>query len=404
MSGLPKLKISLYWLILFAFLITQASCRQDNFNPHQDSFIKFFGSNSSNEGVDIKTLHNGGYVVLANSSGDDLPAGIILIVTDQYGNQTGNPVRFEGQNNFRGHAITVLYDGGFAITGSSTGEENDGSQGSNILLIRTDDRGNELWSRTYNYGSNQIGYDIAETSDGGFIIIGTSEHWFTRKANIFLLKTDSLGETEWTRTHGGWENDAGFSIAETSYGYIYTGYTESFSQSGQSNSNIFIVKTNDQGRGIYPFTYGGRGDDYGKMVIPHFQGGYLLLGTTTDNETGIKNVFLGHVEEDISSPLWIRHFGDSVSHTAARMKITHEGDYIITGTQEISEDNHVIFLLKTDPEGDKVFMRTFGGSGVQTASGLDITPDGGYVITGLNRQEGKSVITLIKTNEHGELR
>ena len=145
------------------------------------------------------------------------------------------------------------------------------------------------------------------------------------------------------------------------------------------------------------------GDDYGKTIIPFPEGGYLILGTTTQPGSKVKNVFLARIEEDISNPVWIQKYGGQLNHVASCMRINDEGNIVITGTQEISEGNHVIFLLETDNNGNQLYLRTYGGQGHQRAEALDLTNDGGYVIIGSNELGGNSMITLIKTTIDGEL-
>jgi hypothetical protein len=399
-------KINIFLPVLYLIIILSIlnSCREESFSPSQaDSFIKFFGNYNKNEGFDIRSLNDGGYLLVGTTTTEDAGTNIILIRTDKYGNEVWESKQFGGLYDDRAYSLAELSDGNFAIIGSTTVEGQNGTLISNMYLIKTNSRGDTLWTRKYGGYSNDIGFNLAETSDGGFILIGSTESLSSGDKDIVLVKTDPEGFEQWTRIHGGPGDDVGTYIVETEYGYIYTGYTRSYSQSGQANSNVFIVKTNIWGRVTYPYTYGSTGDDNGEALLPMPEGGYLILGTTTDPITDIKNVFLARVEEDISNPLWIEQYGGQTDHVASCLKVTNEGDIVITGTQEISSGNHIIFLLKTDNNGNQLFLRTFGGSGLQRAEAIDLTLDGGYVITGSNELGGNSMITLIKTTSGGDL-
>jgi hypothetical protein len=390
-----------YIIIILALL---NSCRGETFSPSQaDSFIKFFGDNNKDEGYDIRSLNDGGYLLVGTTTTENEGTNVILIRTDKYGNEVWESRQFGGLHDDRAYSLAELSDGSFAILGSTTVEAQNGNLVSNMYLIKANSRGDTLWTRNYGGYSHETGFNLSETSDGGFILIGSTESLNTGEKDIILIKTDPEGFEQWTRVHGGPSDDVGTYVVETDYGYIYTGYTRSYSQSGQANSNIFIVKTNRLGRVTYPYTYGSTGDDYGKALIPMPEGGYLILGTTTDSGNDRKNVFLARLEEDISNPLWIKQYGGQTNHVASCIKVTNEGNFVITGTQEISSGNHVIFLLKTDNNGNQLFLRTFGGSGHQRAEAIDLTLDGGYVITGSNELGGNSMITLIKTKSDGDL-
>lgn len=396
------MKAILTILFIISISIYTGSCRRESFSPSQTvTFIKFFAHNTLNEGISVQSVANG-FVLAGTVTTESSGTNIMLIRTDEYGNEKGRSKQFGGPFDDRVNSMIVLSDGGFAILGSTTVQVNDNSFITDMYLIRTDSQGNEIWAKNYGAMSNEIGYGLSETSDGGFILIGSTEELQTGSVNIYMVKTNSEGDLMWERTHGGLFDDVGLNIIETDYGYIYAGYTRSYPWLYQTHSNIFIVKTNSLGRVTYPSTYGSNGDDIGKSIIAHRQGGYVVLGTTT-NVDSVKNVYFSRIEEDISIPLWTKTFGDEVNHIAEGMKVTPDGNYVITGTQELSDENHVIFLLKTDPEGNPIFLETYGGSGRQRGKSVDLAPDGGYIITGSNETGGVTLITLIRTNADGKL-
>ncbi|MFO7924683.1 MAG: hypothetical protein R6U58_13425 [Bacteroidales bacterium] len=400
---LNKSVLHLSYLAVF-MLVLVSSCREETFSPAQaDSFIKFYGNYYKNEGSDVKSLDDGGYVIAGNTSVNNSDSDIIVILTDKYGNEIGTPKNYGGAYNDHASSLKVLSDGGFAIIGSTETEAHDRAIISNMYLIRTDSAGDTLWTKNYGGYSNDVGYHLSETSDGGFILIGYTEDIASGSTDILIVKTDPDGEMIWSRTHGGSGDDVGTYITETDDGYIYTGYTNSYSKPGQSMSNIFIAKTNTNGRLTFPITYGSMGDDSGKSIISVPEGGYVVLGTTTNTSTNTRNIYLSRIEDDISKPLWTKSFGDEVNHDAVCIKRTTEGNFIITGTQELSQADHVIFLLKTDSQGNPLFFKTFGGSGHQRGGAVDLSHDGGYIITGSNKVGANSMITLIKTKGDGEL-
>jgi hypothetical protein len=392
-------------LLLFSLLMISitGSCRRESFSPSQaDSFVKFFGVHHKGEGFDVKTLSDGGYILAGTTTSENSGTNIVLIRTDRFGNEVWQPKQFGGQYDDRANSLLVLPDGGYAILGSTTVEAGSQVFVSNMYLVRTDNQGNELWTRDYGGLSNDIGYNLTQTSDGGFILIGSTENLHTGDTYILQVKIDSEGKTEWTRVHGV-SPSVGTYITETDDGYLFTGYTISAFQPGQSNLNIFIIRTNKLGRITFPFIYGSTGNDYGTSLVRHIEGGYVILGTTTNPANGVKNVFLAQVEENISNLVWSNTYGGEVNHEASCIKMTNEGNFVITGTKEVSPNNHDIFLLKTDGNGNEIFFKTFGGTGHQRGAAIDITADGGFVITGSNETGGNSMITLIKTTPSGDL-
>lgn len=394
-------KVKAYGLLQIAVILlmgTLISCSKESLSPGQsESFFKLFGSYLKDTGYDVKTLPDGGYVIVGTITSEQKGKDIALIRTDKYGNQFWEPRLIGAEGEEEGFSIELLDDGGFIMVGSVTTEEGPGQASTDMFIVRTNGKGETLWTKRYGGPLNEVGYNVKSTSDGGFIFIGSTESYGLGGKDVWLVKTNDMGDTLWTRTHGGSGDDVGKSIIETSYGYIYTGYTKSYSGPGQSNANIFVVRVNPFGKEIYPFTYGGQYDDMGETIIAHPEGGYIVCGTTGSEPSGLAKVTIFRVDEDISNVFWSGTYGGQAGHIASSLKLTPDNGYIVSGTIELSPSNQTVFLLKTDNEGNEQYIKTFGGTGLQRGEAVDVTPDGGFVITGSNEFEGNSMITLIKT-------
>ena len=99
-----------------------------------------------------------------------------------------------------------------------------------------------------NYGGtqNERGYSVKQTSDGGYVIVGSSTSYGAGGSDLWILKVDGLGEFSWSKTYGGQGNDIGRDITQTSDGgYIITGYTKSFSSGG--DMDLWLIKTDANG-------------------------------------------------------------------------------------------------------------------------------------------------------------
>ncbi|PJA26943.1 MAG: hypothetical protein CO189_08780, partial [candidate division Zixibacteria bacterium CG_4_9_14_3_um_filter_46_8] len=115
--------------------------------------------------------------------------------------------------------------------------------------------GDTLWTRTYG-GSNWDGaYSVQQTNDGGYIIAGETASFGAGDWDFYLVKTDGTGDTLWTRTYGGSNADVALSVRQTvDGGYIIAGYTESL---GAGGKDFFLVKTDAVGDTLWTRTYGG---------------------------------------------------------------------------------------------------------------------------------------------------
>jgi hypothetical protein len=133
-------------------------------------------------------------------------------------------------------------DGGYVVTGYT---ESYGAGAKDAYLVKTDPNGKTIWAKTYGTTSDEIGYSVQPTNDGGYIIVGTACAVGAEDSDVYLVKTDSLGTPLWTRTYGGPLAEKAFSVRQTADGgYVSAGYTASC---GSGDFDIYLVKTDSLG-------------------------------------------------------------------------------------------------------------------------------------------------------------
>ncbi|MEE9201975.1 MAG: hypothetical protein V3U31_02120, partial [Dehalococcoidia bacterium] len=114
-----------------------------------------------------------------------------------------------------------------------------------IYLVKTDARGNELWSSAIGGPASDSAAAIRQTSDSGFIIAGSTASFGSGGADIYLVKTDARGNELWSSAFGGPASDSAAAILQTSDGgFIIAGSTESF---GSGGTDVYLVRTNARG-------------------------------------------------------------------------------------------------------------------------------------------------------------
>ena len=148
-----------------------------------------------------------------------------------------------------------------------------------ILSIMSIGWGQEVeWRQTYGEIGSDSGRSVQQTSDGGYIVTGTTVSYGNGYSDLWLIKTDSGGNEEWSQTYGGSSDDSGYSVQQTTDGgYIVTGFTYSF---GNGDKDLWLIKTDSGGNEEWSQTYGGSSDDSGYSVQQTSDGGYIVTGTT----------------------------------------------------------------------------------------------------------------------------
>ncbi len=214
------------------------------------SWERTLGSTGDDRGYDIKNNRSGGYLLLGstNSFGNG-GSDIWLISTDSNGNEIWSKT-YGSSNNEYGRSIIDANDGGYLIFATS---ESFGNDNTGLHNIKIDSSGVEEWNKSFGgfYGKN--GNVIRQTPNGGYILISSRYNFNDNSYNMWLIKIDPNGSTEWTKIFGESNNDYGFGIAITSdNGFILTGSTNNYGNSSSDLSDIWVIKTNLNGETLDP--------------------------------------------------------------------------------------------------------------------------------------------------------
>lgn len=193
----------------------------------------------------------------------------------------------------RCQALIQTEDGGFALagdTGSFKKQQNTLSQ-RDFYLVRTDAEGNLLWS--HNYGlegrENDDCRSLIQTPDKGFALVGTTNpSIYVSQGDLYLVKTDSVGNKMWSQLYGGDGHDEGASIILLANGGFVLAGSIGFQGKDVGEKHIidyYLVRTDPDGTELWSQTFGGRGFNKCESVIQTSDGGFALIGNTS-NGTG----------------------------------------------------------------------------------------------------------------------
>jgi hypothetical protein len=353
--------------------------------PGSQEWDKTYGGSGIETATSMIQTGDGGYSLagITNSFG----AGgqdAWLVKTDLTGKQQWNKT-YGGTNDDYVSSIVQTNDGGYALAGYTYSY---GAGNQDCWLIKTDSAGNQQWSKTYGGTMYDSAQSVIQSNDGGFIICGTTNSTGAGAQDLFLVRTDSSGNQLWTKTFGGTRNDYGTSLVQAADGgYAVVGFTLSF---GAGGPDAWLIKIDSIGKQIWSKTYGGTGDDSIYAVAQTNDGGYALAGYTQSYGAGSYDFWLTKTDS-LGNSLWTKTYGGTADDYALSLVNLPNGGYAIGGyTESSGSGNGDFWLVRTNSDGNQLWNKTYGGTDYDFCFSLVNTIDGGYALAGYTYSWGSN--------------
>ncbi|MBN1826139.1 MAG: hypothetical protein JW958_07730 [Candidatus Eisenbacteria bacterium] len=203
----------------------------------------------------------------------------------------------------------------------------------------------------------------------------------------------------WARTYGGPSNDGFRSVAVTADGgFLAVGYTYSF---GAGNTDLYAVRADGNGDTLWTRTYGGAGRDYGWGCAPTADGGFAIAGYTTSRGSGKEDLWLVRIDSG-GDTLWTRAYGGPRDDEGRAILETPEGDLMVVGWTDVGANELDLWILRTESDGDTLWTRRYGGTGVDVGYAIARTADGFYAAVGWDGEDGGyQQALLVKVDDDG---
>lgn len=271
------------------------------------------------------------------------------------------------------HFVQQTSDNGYILIGIT---QISGISHRAFFIVKTDSLGNTCWTRIIDDSSAAFQRCIKQTFDNGYIILGSE----------FLIKIDSIGNLEWAKEFNALTGDFDAIQQTPDSGFIFTGT----SYNG-SNTDIFLIRTNKIGDTLWTKTYNSFDDDWASSVNLVKDGGYIVTGTTTWSVANIGMCFILKTDS-LGNMQWSRCYE---VHGGISIQQTYDGGFILT-----AEDNATL-ILKLDSAGFQLWSRLYDLNSGSTICQVQQTSDSGFVIVSTLQQNNNRNIFLVKTDSIG---
>lgn len=365
----------------------------------QITFQKVYPSFYDQEALDVLPTSDGGYIMAGMTTNDIINDMDIFVV------KTNNIGVVQWANFYGGpkpeYAWSILEtnDNNFFVLGYS---QSFGGGDYDTYLLKIDPSGDTLWTKTYGSNGNGAGKEIVPTADGNYIIVGESNDVVSSNYDAYLMKINPSGDTLWTKNYGGSAYESGNSVKQClDGGFIFTGQTFSF---GQGGGDAYLVKTNSTGDTTWTKTFGGTQYDEGMFLLANNDGSYTFV--VRDSSSGAGNIDVQVIKTNSTgTPIWNRTYGGDKKDTGKMIQSTNDGGYIIAAISRsfgwIKPD---MWIVKIDSGGDTLWTRHYGGSDNEHCYSVRQTSDGGFTAIGHTESQGSNwEIMFLKLNPIGNL-
>jgi len=307
-----------------------------------------------------------------------------------------------------GYSIHETNDGGFIISGATSSYWSTDSLPkitlaqhgvTDAIIAKLDSLGNQEWVKTFGGDMFESAFNAKQTQDGGYFFVGYTNSFGKGLYDFWLVKLNKDGLIDWGKTYGTAKADVGLYGEELDDGFILTGYTI---LPDRSDKDVWLLKTNTEGDSLWSMTYGNDNHQSANYLQVLSDGGFVILGETRGDSTNndiyiIKTNNVGTLE-------WEQTIVAPNDDLAYAIKETESGYIVIGTTTSFGAGNKDIWVHQLDINGNVMWQQTYGGEALEY--GFDIVEvDDGFVFTGSTSSYGTMFYDLwvVKIDESGTI-
>lgn len=296
-------------------------------------------------------------------------------------------------------SIQQTNDGGYIIAGHETSLL--GPTGYDFWILKLSSSGAPEWQKAYGGNGPDMALSFQQTNDGGYVVAGYVSPGTLAERDFCVLKLDSIGDIEWQRAYGGSDEDWSTSIHTTNDGgYVVVGITTSF---GAGDYDYWILKLSASGDIEWQKTYGGSSFDSAEAIQQTIDGGFIVAGYTSSFGAGGSDIWILKLTQ-LGDIEWQRTYGSVGSEWTTSIQLTSDGGYVVSGyTSSFDNGTGDIWVLKLFSNGDIDWQRVFKGNSSDGAHSVQQTSDGGYIVAGFTESfgGGRRDVWVLKLSSSG---
>ncbi len=322
--------------------------------------------------------------------------------------------------------------GGRSLSGLD-GDKTDSSRGGvDYWIVKINSKGILQWDKTFGGSDFDALEWLQQTADGGYILGGLSYSSVSGDksensrgdADYWVIKTDDKGNKQWDKTYGGSDFEYFTAVQQTTDGgYILGGYSYSGKSGDKTGNNrgqlsgddYWVVKLKGDGTKQWDKTIGGNDYDELQALQQTADGGYILggfsesgiSGDKTGSNKGDTDFWIVKLNEN-GGKLWDKTLGGDSFDRLYALQQTDDGGFILGGSSQSGATGHKTqpsqgwddyWVVKVDSAGNKLWDQRYGGAAFDFLYSLQQTTDGGYLLGGYTGSKIGGDITQTKRGQ-----
>ncbi len=308
---------------------------------------------------------------------------------------------YGGDDGDVANGIVALENGDSALVGTC---KSFGAQGTDICVARMDGKGEIVWRILLGGAKDDDGKAITRSADGSLIILGTSKSFAKNyDRDIYVAKISLEGKLIWEQSLGGKRDEFAGGIAETDDGgLLVVGDSNSF---GNGYKDVYIAKLDKNGKMILSHVIGGEKEDSIQALARATDGTMILVGYREPERAGDTDFFVMKIDQN-GKKIWAKTYGEDQADRLNSVIATADGGIVATGsTRSYKSAQTDMSVMKLDTDGNIVWHKIYGFKYYEYGNAVASTPDGGVMIAGGTSTLGKGdhSVYMIALDKSGEL-
>jgi hypothetical protein len=405
-------------VILFFALLGLITCDTDSNTPpdFRNYFVKYYGANGNQQGVDIVVNDDGTMLLLGNSQEFENDSHFFVVKIDSTGH-------ILWENDYGENEIAVdiepTFDGNYVIATQKTLSASD----TDVRLLKISPEGDSLISVVHGFTNRQeLIRSVTPLLDGSYLMTGGTDSVRVGLGNEikgFLFKCNNnfvFDRVLWDVTYGKGLVTEGIKFFERSSGY-YLFLTSNAREKGGEDFNFSFASIGFDSEVLDEAYFADSDSDVGnekfsRAALIKSTNGFALVGTSesdlsktvytvitgstiTSANSNVSNS--GNEKLNISSNFLENYSGKSICPSMF-------GGFFVLADKEITIGNSLtktMVLVRLDAQGRVLWSRNFGSEFSTSGTALAELPNGKLIIIGTATLDNQEKMALIKTNVEG---